>query len=209
MFSRMQDYDIPHANGSISRTAIVFFGSRDDDFCSNLSRHAKDHFLKSRWPMLLEMDEKEVVELRQKTARAGVTSEREVANELWPTLGPILDGGIRFSVGLPVFLRYEQDLQVQGRVLERHVVGFYFLASEGFIAVVHDGSLRTAYFRKDWPHADRQSVFEEAWNYLRLIWKRHEREGRVLMTDVKHGQNRVYNELQAISLANWTNCPKV
>jgi len=150
-----------------------------------------------------------VAHLRQKAGCVGVTVEREVADELWPALGPTLDGGIRYSVELPVFLRYEQDREAQGRVLERRVIGFYFLAREGFIAVVHDGRLRTAYFRKDWPHADRQSVFDEAWNYLRLQWKRHEREGSLRAIDAKHGQSRTYTDLQAISLVNWTICPKV
>lgn len=213
MFDHFRDYQIPDAEGNLTIVSLTFFGTRQEEFCANLTRHIADHFLKPQWVRILQISPQKLSELRQKVNRVGVTTEKEVADEVWPILGPILDAGIAFSVGLPVFLDYVQDRAASGKMVEEGSVGYYFLSNEGFIVVVHNNRVRSALFKEDRPNLSRQTVFNIAWDFLRRMKQRHDdavRRGAELQTrDSKHGQQLEYRELSAISAANWLKCPKV
>jgi hypothetical protein len=211
MISRFRSYEIPDKVGNLVHTTIVFFGSKDDEFCSELAAHARDHFLKPSWAQLLSLSPGKIAELRQKAAGIGVTVWKDLAEQLWPVLAPVLDAGISYSIGLPVFLKYIQRRMAQGTVVEANTVGYWFLAYEGFIVTAHNGRLRTAIFRKDHPNASRRSSFLESWNYLRRKLQTHERARHaaenMTATDAKHGQESEFIDLEAISRNNWDTCP--
>ena len=165
-------------------------------------RHALvDHVLNPREPWHRSLGVSFLKTLCQKF-NAGEVS---VIEEAYSACVPVLDAGIRFSIGLPVYVEFKQERRPLGSAKPYTTGGFYFLSNQGFLVVVRDDVVRTAGYRGTGikgVNASKQDLFKEAWKYVR-------QRSRGSYVDSKDGEDVRHTMVLMVSPDNWERCAAV
>jgi hypothetical protein len=119
--------------------------------------------------------------------------------EVYRMAFPVLADGREFSTTLPLFVRVRtQDTDAQtGKTREED--SFYFLSRWGFIILMRESVLKSAYFpdTSDAQQEHYPDVFHDSWVHL------HNKLSRPSYTDRKHQQDKVILEKEWHSAGNW------
>jgi hypothetical protein len=182
---KTRSYELPSA------TALAFF--KDEE---HFARKVRDHFLNPGEPWSRLLGVHFLRQLGQKLSAGEVS----VLEEAYERALPVLDGGIRFAAGLPLFVRYEAEVAYGEGKMSRHE-GYFLLAEAGFKVVAHGGIVRTAYFLTKTPGDSSFTLFKEAWRAIKA---------RALMrqyVDHKAGRTVRHLRVEWFNTENWAHCP--
>lgn len=130
--------------------------------------------------------------------------EASILAEAYREVIPVLDEGIAFSIQFPIYVAFQQERKRLRESESYRTDGYYFLTWDGYLIVVRDSVVRTAYFRCATikPVGGRRELVYEAWKYLKNL-------GNSWTTDVKGGEHYKHAGLKHVSPENWSNAEKV
>jgi hypothetical protein len=129
----------------------------------------RDHILNERepWERILHVKVKKRENYRQQLDSADVLERDAAEEELYPLCVEILAQGIDFSAGLPLFVEFIQERRGSADSTPYETHGYYFIGEAGFLIVVREDILRTAWFEVGIKGSmSRVGLFREAWKYV-------------------------------------------
>lgn len=143
--------------------------------------------------------------LRQKVGSQGVSSleDREFLEEAYREVTEALADGIDFSVSFPIYVAFSQE-RVNARVKEPYISdGYYFLAWDGYLIIVRENIVRTAYFNcATLKPVGRKELVNEALKYLSTL-------GYAWKIDSKGSERYIHTRLEYYSIENWQSVKEV
>jgi hypothetical protein len=105
-----------------------------------------DHILHPLEPWERLLGVKFLNKVRQKVKEGPVSELDDLYQSIYDRIVPILDEGIQFSIGVPVYAQFHQERCRLSATRWYKTEGYFFLAKPGFLIVVRDGLLKTAHF---------------------------------------------------------------
>jgi hypothetical protein len=190
MISDIRSYTLPDSGLDHD---FVFFNGLDQ------FRHtARDHFVSENepWHRILHFSPK----VCQKTNPLdGINLE-----ELYSAAVSVLDEGIRFSVEYPIYVRIIGSRRRTGSPVQS-MDSLNFLSDKGFVVIVRDGIVRTAYFVNESakPNPSASFLFERGWYDIRV------RALKDRYGDSKSGEEVEHRRRIFYTPENWVSCPSI
>lgn len=183
---QVRKYDLPESKD------VKFFKD-----ASSFATKAQDHFLSDREPWGRLLGARRVRRMRNALAQ----KNQSMLQELYDHVVPLLDEGIQFSIGAPVYVQTSSraTLTKSGRTYD--LDGYVFLSEQGIKIVVHGGVLRTAYFCSKTQNDSYHTLFRQAWKSIRV------RMVGTRYIDPKGGKSIEHKRVTFVSHENWEFCP--
>lgn len=129
-----------------------------------------------------------------------------ILGEAYDETVPVLDAGIAYSIGVPVYVEFRQERQLASGLPAKESEGFYFLSESGFLIVVREDRSRGLLLRTAWfevgpkgPKQSKATLFRNAWQYVKK---------RSSYRDTKGGENVRHVQVTKVSPQNWERCPR-
>lgn len=162
-------------------------------------RHtARDHFVSEHepWHRILHFSPKVCQKINPLD---GLNLE-----ELYSAAVIALDEGIRFSTEFPVYVRILGSRQRTGFPAQS-MESLNFLSDKGFVVIVRDGIVRTAYFVNESakPNPSASFLFERGWYDIRV------RALKDRYGDSKSGEEVEHRLRIFCTPENWVSCPSI
>jgi hypothetical protein len=180
---------------------VTFLFFRADRFGHVL----RDHILNERepWSRVLHLKVKRQENLRQQLASRDVSERDAAEEEVYPQCVDVLNGGIMYSIGLPVYVEFVQERRRRLTDPASQTHGFYFIAETGFLVVVREDIVRTARFEVGIKNGlSRVGLFREAWKHVQTRMTR-----TTEYLDSKDQEYVLHVSAQSFSAENWVQCP--
>ena len=184
----------------------IWFFDRERAFL----RHVQDHFLNPDefWGHLLggerflrELERTLGSEFLLQAGQKWNPEEVSMLREIYRQVFPILDDGMAFSSELPLYVWFRRKVQDVGGTETKIEEGFHFLSRWGFVVVVKERVVRSAYFQRTRlggaEKGDYANVFREAWEGIR------DKFNRKRYFDSKYQRHVEYVEKKMVSPGNW------
>lgn len=178
-----QVYELPET------TDLQFFTSE-----AHFIRKLQKHFLSENEPWSRLFGVKFLQQLGRKLEADDVST----LNDAYRQAVTVLDEGLRFAAGRPLYLRIREILTTKGRPVRQQRVMF-LLAKPGFRIVVHSGFVQTAYFQTKTRNDSYFTLFREAWGSLRARGLLRRSEG--------HYRTIERLDTEWHSESTWSKCP--
>jgi len=185
MTMQSREYHLPEPVRE--KVRLQFFVDRN-----GFVQHVRDHFAHPAEGWDLVLGGSVIKMCRQIRSYAGVSS----LEEAYDRIVQALDDGIEWSVEMPVFVDFLQNLST-GQKRE----GYCFVAKQGFYAIAYDDTVRTAIMVGDVPTDSAATRFRNAWQSVRRKFQQASYE------DFKGNAKIVQQEAKWISQSNWETCP--
>jgi hypothetical protein len=147
------------------------------DFVTHLEKHLLDSL--QPWDRMIPASVLKVCPIaikrfRQFPGEASVSTFEEVYTMLYP----IIEGGIRFSAGLPVYVVYKQPNAFDRTKMDK---SHYFVSREGIIITERTGVIRSVRFpRLKSRDLHPYYIFEDAWKQVKGKFDQNRNNGSVL-----------------------------
>ena len=176
-------------------------------FFANAVQHlVEEHVLSENqpwWDRLIGVQFRK--SLGQKMQSGDVSLVEAGLKEAFAQCVPILDAGIAFSIGFPVYVAFTQKRRKLGSAGWYDTQGYYFISRDGLLMIVREDILRTAFFPVGIKGGNfsKKELFGMAWKWVKDI-KLHR-----LYRDTKGGEEYAHVALIGVAPENWRRRPKV
>jgi len=182
---------------------VTFLFFRRDRFGHML----RDHILNARepWSRVLHLKVKRQENLRQQIDSTDVSERDAAEEEVYPQCVGVLAAGIDYSIRVPVYVEFVQERRKSITNPPYQTHGFYFLAKEGFLVVVRENIVRTAFFEtgiRGQRDLSRVGLFLAAWHSVKDIIDR-----QTEYLDSKDQEYVKHISVTIVSAESWTQPP--
>lgn len=145
--------------------------------------------------------------LCQKMESGDVSLVEAGLEEAFAECVPVLDAGIAFSAGVPVYVAFAQRRRTLGSADWHDTRGYYFVSRDGLVIIAREDIVRTAFFPGGagikGGNFSKKDLFRLAWKWVKDI------DLHRLYRDPKGGEEYAHIALIRVAPENWQRCPKV